>query len=58
VRLNPDAAVEALAAFLRRSPRDARYHGVGIDRDGTLDPDDLARAASNSVRIEITTNDG
>jgi hypothetical protein len=57
VTLDPDAAVEALAAFLRQSPRDARYHGVGTDRDGTLDAVDLARASSSSVRIEITMDD-
>jgi hypothetical protein len=50
------AAVENLRAFLLKTPRDARYHGVTVEPSGDLRADDLDRAARSSrmIRIRIT----
>ena len=49
---DPETVCPALDIYLRRFPQDAVYHYVGLNADGTLNTDDLARAAHNAVLIE------
>jgi len=51
-------AVESLHAFLRATPRDAKYHGVRKAPDGSFDSDDLVHAARSSVQIRIRLSSG
>lgn len=50
------AAVENLRAFLLKTPRDAKYHGVTVWPNGDLSTGDLDRAArvGKMIRIRIT----
>jgi F420H(2)-dependent quinone reductase len=50
-----EVAVENLRAFLLKTPRDAKYHGVTVGTNGDLDAGDLDRAArlSRMIRIQI-----
>ncbi len=42
---------ERLAYYLRRNPRDGKYFGVRVGRDGRANPGQLARAAGRLVMI-------
>ena len=42
---------EALAGYLARFPQDAAYHNVRLNPDRTPIPEDLERAAANSVQV-------
>ncbi|GAB2812360.1 nitroreductase/quinone reductase family protein [Actinocorallia aurea] len=53
VALEPADAVASLEAFLHRTPRDAKYHGLRRNPDGTYDPAALADAARTSTLIRI-----
>jgi deazaflavin-dependent oxidoreductase (nitroreductase family) len=46
---------KALRAYLDRYPGREKYFGVGLDGDGQLNPDDVARVAQEKVVIEIDT---
>ena len=48
---DPEEVAERFAHYLRRNPHDGKYFGVGVDRDGRADPDELARAAGRLVVI-------
>ncbi len=48
---DPEEVAERLAHYLRRNPHDGRFFGVGVDRDGRADSDELARAAGRLVMI-------
>ena len=48
------AAFEAaLRAYLRKYPGREKYFDVGIDADGKLNPEDVARAAEAKVVVRI-----
>jgi hypothetical protein len=44
---------DAIRDFLTRVPRDARYYGVRMNKDGTPNEDDVKAAAPQSVMIEL-----
>ena len=54
---DPEAVAERFAYYLRRNPHEGRYFGVGVGRDGTANPRELARAAGRLVMIR-TVLDG
>ena len=43
---DPEVVVERFAYYLRRNPREGRYFGVRVGRNGRAGLDDLARAAA------------
>ncbi len=45
---------EALDAYLRQAPHLARYFGVSLQGNGSLDADDLHRAAEKIVVVKTT----
>lgn len=45
---------DTLGTFLRASPRDAGPSNVRLDRDKNPDPGDVAQAAKNLVRIQMS----
>lgn len=48
----PERIREALALLLARFPQDAPYYGVRLSGDKGPVPEDLARAARNTVMVE------
>ena len=42
---DPELVAERFAYYLRRNPREGRYFGVGVGRDGRANPRELVRAA-------------
>jgi hypothetical protein len=48
---DPEQVAERFAYYLQRNPHDGRYFGVRVGRDGRVDPDDLARAASRLIMV-------
>ncbi len=48
---DPEVVAERFAYYLRRNPHDGRYFGVRVDRDGSADLEELARAAGRLVMV-------
>jgi len=53
----PETIAERSAYYLRRNPRDGKYFGVRVGRDGKANPDELTRAAGRLVMIRTVLED-
>jgi deazaflavin-dependent oxidoreductase (nitroreductase family) len=49
-----EAAFAALSHYLERFPPSAKLHGVRLEADGALNPDDLSRAAQTTIVVQVT----
>ena len=48
-----EAVSEALSHYLTRFPPSAKQHGVRLEADGSLNPDDLSRAAQTATVVRV-----
>ena len=51
---DPDQIREALIHYLGIFPQDAEYHGIQLNKDGSLVSEDLENASNNSIVVEAT----
>jgi hypothetical protein len=49
---DPGVVADRFAYYLKRNPRDGRYFGLSVGRDGRVDPGELARATDSLVMIQ------
>jgi deazaflavin-dependent oxidoreductase (nitroreductase family) len=55
---DPATVRQWLTYYLARFPQDAAYHDIRRRGDGSLEPQDLARAAHHAVVVEATPQAG
>ncbi len=52
VENDTDQIREALIHYLGIFPQDAEYHGIQLNKDGSLVSEDLEHASNNSIVVE------